>query len=154
MLKVPLKTKDDSVRKHFHIFGIAEEHRNWYIFNRGAKMKKFRALSLFIVFLTVLTQCGVYRKYTPLISEVFPPAASVALVEVFMSDKPSKAYVEIGQIEVYEGGDSILIARQEAAKRGANAIVYIGSQAYGQVAVAPGVAGTANKMVFIAVRYR
>jgi len=67
-----------------------------------------------------------------------------------MSDKPSKLYIEIGQIEVYEGGDSILIARQEAAKRGANAIVYIESQVHGQVTVA----GTANKMVFIAVRYK
>jgi hypothetical protein len=70
-----------------------------------------------------------------------------------MSDKPSKTYVEIGHIEVYAGGDSILIARQEASKRGAHAIIYIGSQAYGQVAVAPGVVGTANKMIFIAVRY-
>jgi len=117
-------------------------------------MQRIKTLCLFILFLAVLTKCGVYRKYTPLTSEFFQPTASAASVEVFMSGKPSKTYLEIGQIEVYEGGDSILIARQEAAKRGAHAIIYIGSQAYGQVAVSPGVAGTVNKMVFIAVRYK
>lgn len=117
-------------------------------------MQKFKVICILLFCSLFLTKCSVYRKYTPLTSETYAPTTSVESVAVFMSNKPSEAYVELGQIEVYAGGDSILIARQEAAKRGAHAIVYIGSQAYGQVTVSPGVEGTANKMIFIAVRYK
>lgn len=103
-----------------------------------------------LVFLFALS-CGTYVKVTPLGSLTYRPTPTC---EVFTAKAPDRPFIELALIEVYQGGKTIEIAKKKAMQMGADAILMKGTEAYGSVAVAPGIAGTANKTIFVAIKWK
>ena len=99
----------------------------------------------------ICTACGTYVKVMPLTQTRFAPTASC---EVYTAAPPTQSFTEIAVIEVYEGGNTIAVAQKKAMALGANAIFLKGSAAYGSMEVTPGIAGTVNKQIFVAIRWK
>ena len=108
---------------------------------------RFTALTL----LAALLACSTYVKVRPIATTAYPPTTAC---EVFTTTTPDKPYIELAMIEVYQGGNSIEIAKKKAMGLGADAIILTGRANYGAVAVAPGIVGAAEKMIFVAVKYK
>lgn len=98
----------------------------------------------------VLGACGTYIK----VQQLAPPFPPTTACEVFTTSKPDRSYTELAIIEVYQGGNTITLARKKAMAMGADAIILTGRANYGAVTVAPGVVGAAEKMIFVAVKYK
>jgi len=95
--------------------------------------------------------CGTYIAVKPLTQLRFPPTASC---EIFTTKAPDRPYTEIAILEVSEGGNTILAAQKKAMALGANAIVMKGQAVEGSIALGNGLIGTANKTIFVAVRWK
>lgn len=117
------------------------------------KMMRFQHSMWAFCLLTMLVcaGCSTYVKVTSLTPERFPATTAC---EVFTAGAPQRAYTEIALIEVGQGGDTIAIAQQRAAKLGADAIVMRGSEAYGSVDIGNGISATVNKTTFVAIKWK
>jgi hypothetical protein len=112
---------------------------------------KYCSLGFAVLVCLFTLSCGTYIKVTPLGSLTYPPTRTC---EVFTAKVPDRPFTELALIEVYQGGKTIEIAKKRAMQMGADAIFMKGVEAYGSVPVTSGITGTANKTIFVAIKWK
>ena len=115
---------------------------------------KYPSRFVAMAFLVVVCACGIYIKVKYLASNSYPPTKAC---EVFTTTKPDRPYVELAILEVGEdvfGASQIDAAKKKAMQLGADAIILTGTRVNGAIEVSPGIVGTTEKMVFVAVRWK